>query len=244
MKKFFLILSFMVFSTAAFSQVLITLLLGDKLNSDKLKFGLEGGMNWATISGLETSESARFFNLGFYFDIHLKNQWRLYTGTLVKANLGVDKLTTADLELLKGNIYGTKGNYKQISNIFLVPIFLKYDFKNDIYLEAGPQLGLNYKDFIEFTSNENGTESRIRQYNDDMFHKIDGGFALGCGYTFLKGKGVTIGAKYYHGLTEVYKGLPDTRNRSFNLKANIRIGAKKAEARRNNQNVKTNQENN
>jgi hypothetical protein len=39
----------------------------------------------------------RSFNLGFYFDIRLKNQWSLYTGTLVKAKIGIDQLTSTDL---------------------------------------------------------------------------------------------------------------------------------------------------
>ena len=36
------------------SQVLISLLLGEKLNTGAIEFGLEGGINWTQISGLET----------------------------------------------------------------------------------------------------------------------------------------------------------------------------------------------
>ncbi len=80
------------------SQILITLLLVDKLNSDGLEFGLEGGMNWTKISGLETADYARKWNLGLYFDIRIKNQWSLYTGVQVKSNFGVDGLTDTDLD--------------------------------------------------------------------------------------------------------------------------------------------------
>jgi len=55
MKKIFLIIALLIAGSAAQSQVLITLLLGDKLNSDGLEFGLEGGLNWANVSGLETN---------------------------------------------------------------------------------------------------------------------------------------------------------------------------------------------
>jgi len=55
-------------------QVLISLLFGDMLNSDGLEFGLEGGFNWSKVSGMETNSSLRTFNLGFYFDIRLKDQ--------------------------------------------------------------------------------------------------------------------------------------------------------------------------
>jgi hypothetical protein len=74
MKKNILIISLLILSFNVQSQVLITLLLGDKLNSPNLEFGLEGGVNWTTISGLETNSFARKWNLGFYFDIRIKNQ--------------------------------------------------------------------------------------------------------------------------------------------------------------------------
>ncbi len=45
MKRFLGILFLLVAFSAAQSQILITLLLGDKLNSPNLEFGLEGGVN-------------------------------------------------------------------------------------------------------------------------------------------------------------------------------------------------------
>lgn len=78
-------------------QVLISLLLGDELNTGNIEFGLEGGFNWSTITNMETTSSLRTFNLGFYFDIKIDNPWSLYTGVLVKANQGVDELTEEDL---------------------------------------------------------------------------------------------------------------------------------------------------
>ena len=60
------------------SQILLTVLFGDKLNSDGLEFGLEGGFNFSDISELEANERLSSFNLGFYFDFRLKNQWNIY----------------------------------------------------------------------------------------------------------------------------------------------------------------------
>ncbi len=73
------------------SQVLITLLTSDYLNTDKLKFELEGRLIRSNVIGMESNNYARFFNPGFYFDILMKNQWHLYIGTLVKSNLVPDK---------------------------------------------------------------------------------------------------------------------------------------------------------
>jgi hypothetical protein len=43
MRKNFLIIGLLLFANAAKSQVLISILLGDKLNTGKIEFGLEGG---------------------------------------------------------------------------------------------------------------------------------------------------------------------------------------------------------
>ena len=85
MKKLFLLIGFLLFSAAAQSQVLIALLLGDKLNTGKIEFGLDGGVNFANINSMDSNDWFRKWNLGFYFDIKMKEQWYLNTGVLVKS---------------------------------------------------------------------------------------------------------------------------------------------------------------
>ncbi len=231
MKKIFIIIALLIAGSAAQSQILITLLLGDKLNSDGLEFGLEGGLNWANVSGLETNNFARKFNLGFYFDIRIKNQLSFYTGVLVKSDMGVDKLTDNDLITLGATKYTNLdgeplvGDYSHKMNTFLVPALLRYKFKNYMYAEFGPQFGLAYKSWIEFESDVDGKDAIIKEYNKDIINRIDAGLMVGTGYRMLKGTGWTIGAKYYYGFVNVYKGMPGTKNSSIFLKLNIPIGA-------------------
>ena len=232
MKKILLIL-LMAVSISAQSQVLITLLLGDKLNSPGLEFGLEGGMNWTQVSGFETSDFAQKWNLGFYFDIRIKNQLSLYTGVLVKSNLGVDNLTRNDLSKLNAFIYkdqagvDIEGDYNHKMSYFLVPILLKYKFKNQFHVAAGPQLGLMYKSWIEFESDIDGKDAIIKEYNKDNINKIDAGIMVGMGYRLFKGEGWTISAKYYYGLVDVYKDISNTKNSSIFVEVCIPIGAAK-----------------
>ena len=215
---------------ASQSQVLISLLLGDKLNSDGLEFGLEGGMNWTNISGMETNNFARKWNLGFYFDIRIKNQWSFYTGVLVKSNMGVDKLTDNDLTAIGATKYTNldlqplTGDYSQKMNSFLVPALIKYKFKNNLYAELGPQFGLAYKSWVEFESDIEGRDAIIKEYNKDKINKIDAGIMAGTGYQFRKGPGWTIGVKYYYGFVDVYKDISGTKNSSIFIKLNIPIG--------------------
>lgn len=235
MKKFLLVLLFFVILIPVKSQVLITILLGDKLNSDGLEFGLEGGLNWSSLSGMDSKHYERNWNLGFYFDIRMKNPWYLYTGVLVKSSLGIDKLTDKDLSALNATLYydfteeenRLPGNYSQKMSYFLVPIMAKYKFKNHFYLEAGTQLGLMYQSWIEFNSDIDGRDMIMKEYNREDLNKIDAGLMGGIGYRMFKGTGWTIGVKYYQGLAHVYKGIKGNHNNSFFVKMNIPIGAGK-----------------
>ncbi len=231
MKNHLLITVLLFIGITSQSQVLITLLLGDKLNSDGLEFGLEGGANWTNISGFETKEYARKWNLGFYFDIRIKNQWSIYTGTLVKANFGVDNLTETDLNTLGASIYLNNnderivGDYSQKINAFMVPALIRYKFKNHMYVEAGPQFSLLYKSWVEFNADVDDRDAIFKEYNKDKINKVDAGIMAGLGYKLLKGAGWTIGAKYYYGFVDVFKDIPGTKNSSFYVKLEIPIGA-------------------
>lgn len=211
------------------SQVLISLLLGDKLNSEKLEFGLETGINWSKISNLEANKFSRKFNIGFYFDMTIKNQWNFYTGVLVKANQGVEDLSTNDLTKLEASIYSVEGDYSQKIESFIVPALLKYKFKNYFYLEAGPQFSLSYNSWIEYNSKEEDIETTKKENNKNEINKFDTGIQFGFGYKLLKGQGWTLGVKYYQGLLNVYKE-GHHKNSSIFVKLNVPIGAGKKKA--------------
>jgi len=226
----YLVALLVLFSIHAKSQVLITLLLGDKLNSDRIEFGLEGGINWAKIDGFETSSFARKWNLGFYFNIKTRENWSVYTGVLVKSNLGVKNLTTGDLgtlgidEITNENGDLVAGNYSNKINTFMVPLLLRRNFKNQTYIAFGPQFGVNYQSWIEFNSDIENFDVIVKHYNTDLINKIDAGFTVATGYRMMRGKGWTIGAKYYRGFVDVYKDISGTKNRSFFVNLCIPIG--------------------
>jgi len=226
-KKFITLLAIMLMGFFSHSQVLLSILFGDKLNSDGLEFGLEGGFNWSDISGLDADKRLSTFNLGFYFDFRLKNQWNIYTGVLVKAKLGDDKLSPEDLVFLEITPNPENGSYSQKLNYFIVPALLKYNFKNRMYVEAGPQFGLMYKSWVEFESNLDNKDIKTKDYNKDKINKLDTGITFGTGYKIMPENGMTIGIKYYYGFTNVYKGVSGSNNSSLFLKLNVPIGANK-----------------
>lgn len=234
MKRIFLVAFTLLMSYTSQSQVLIALLLGDKLNSGKIEFGLDGGLNFSQIGNMSSTSFSRELNLGFYFDIKMKEQWYLNTGVLVKSTLGLDNLTESDLEFLNATTYDAEGDYKQRINYFVVPALAKYKFKNNMYVELGPQFGLATKAFIQFDSKVDGNEARIRETNTDAINRFDMGLSAGTGIRLLKGLGWTLGARYYYGFLDVYKDRSGTNNSSLFLKLNVPIGLsleKKEEAK-------------
>jgi hypothetical protein len=223
-KKIGITTIFFLFFFTANSQILIALLLGDKLNTGKIEFGLDGGINFSEIAGMDSNNKLNTWNLGFYFDINLKNQWVLNTGVLVKSSLGLDDLSQSDVEFLEITDYNAEGSYSQKINYFIIPALAKYKFKNNFYVEAGPQFGFMYKAWTEYNSDSEGKSVQIKQNNKDMINRFDAGISAGTGYRLLNGLGMTLGVRYYYGLLDVYKNRSGTQNNSLFLKLNIPIG--------------------
>ncbi len=238
MKKLFLITIITAFTFQTQSQVLLSLIFGDKLNSDKLEFGLDGGGSITKISNLDTDKYLNDWYLGFYFDFKTKANFNIYTGVHVKSVLGAGHLTDKDIEDLGAypveDIDGiiVEGVYSQKLNTFVVPILIRKYLKNNIYFEAGPQLGLTYKSYIEFEENTKEREASIKKYNSSATNWFDAGIVGGAGYKFKKGPGWSIGAQYFYGFTDVYKNRSDTKNSGFFIRVTAPIGKRKAERAR------------
>lgn len=231
MKKLGTLFIVLLFSSfTVHSQVLISLLLGDKLNSDKIEFGLEGGGNFSSIIGMDSKKYVSDWNIGFYFVYKLKKSWYVNTGVLVKAKMGSGKLTQNDLDFLGVNFPDSclvdDGDYAQKINAFIVPAMARYMFKNRMYVEFGLQGSLRYKAWVEYNSKDKEELFHIKEYNKKSTNPIDVGALAGIGYRFNnKRTGMTLGIKYYYGFTNVYKGVPGMHNNSLFVKANIPIGA-------------------
>ena len=214
----------------AHGQVLISLLLGDKLNSDQIEFGLEGGMNRSYLTAIEESKGMNNFDLGFYFHINLKNSTYFSTGVLVKNSVGAGNINpylTGDNNL--DSIF-EGGTIQRKINYFYVPFMLHQRFNNRIYLEGGFQLGLRSKAKDIFKNDILGNEITYTIENGDLFKRIDGGVIGGVGYKFKQQvKSLSAGVKYYYGLWSIYKeGNSDVKNSAFFFFVKLPIGAGKA----------------
>jgi hypothetical protein len=231
MKK--LILTMLVcisFISFSYGQVIISLLLGDKLNSENLEFGLDGGAVFNNISNIPGAKSSLGFNLGFYFDFKLKESpLYIHTGVIVKSPVGARGLAPYAIgdEALDSIL--TAGSVERNLRYFNVPVLLKYRFYKYFFVEAGPMVGLLNKGKDEFVVNIKD-EDDLEFTNDikSEYKKLDFGFMGGLGYKLMQGKGMSLGIRYYAGVVDVLKDNPGEaqRNAAFYIFAGIPIGVK------------------
>lgn len=219
---------FISFSAVSQAQILISLLFGDALNTDKIEFGLTGGLNRSWIHDMEESEGMNNFNLGFYFHINMFEQSYLSTGVLVKSNVGARGMSTypiGDPDFDK--VYEEAELLKKIS-YFYVPVMWHQRVNNRFFLEGGLQLGLRGKAYDIFHLEEayQGELGYKRDVGDEI-KRLDAGLLAGIGYKFKKEiKSMAVGVKYYYGLIDVSKEEElAIKNSSLYVFMKIPIGA-------------------
>lgn len=225
----------MLYTTTSDAQVLISLLFGDMLNTEKIEFGLIGGDNISWIHDIEGSKGLNNFNIGFYFHILLKNQSYVSTGVLVKSNVGATGMPTYSVgdpdfdEIFEEGILTKKISY------FYVPVLFQQRFHNNRwYLEGGFQLGLRNggKDIFDLDANDGELEYKTEVKSD--YKHLDAGLLGGVGYKFKKEiKSIAAGVNYYYGLMNVSRIENTTIKNSsiyFYVKIPIGAGGKKKKA--------------
>lgn len=227
-KAIILIFSSMLIINTIHSQILISLLLGDKLNTGKIEFGLEGGFNRSYLGGISGTKGYNNFNLGFYFDIKIKNNWYLNTGVRVKSNMGATNLLPYSLNDRELDTVFEDGHVTRKLGYFYVPVQIKYRFVKQFYVNGGFQAGLrnNAKDLF-YNSVENEDDIVYTNQIKDRITLLDVGVLAGAGYKF-RGQGMNLGIVYYQGLVNVIKNdNAKSLNSTFYIYLDIPIGAGK-----------------
>lgn len=212
------------------SQVLISLILGDELNTGKIEFGLEGGATFSTINGLDGARYKTGWNLGFYFDFRTKHRWSIATGVMVKSPWGAEGLapypvgdSTLDRSLAGATV-------SRELRYFNVPVMIKYPLGR-FFVMGGVQPSLGYKAFDVFEGEVNGEELTYRVENREAYKPIDIGVVGAFGYRVAKGYGMNVLVRYCEGLTEITDAGNGWHNRGWHLLVGIPIGVGKARAK-------------
>lgn len=200
------------------SQVLISLLFGDKLNSGNIEFGLDGGLNLSNMSNTE-GNMALDWNLGFFFYIDLTEKSFLHTGVLVKSQWGVNNLRpypTGDDDV--DSLMYAEGTMDRNISYFNVPISYCHYIYKGVFLEGGFMFGLRSKATDEMRATSDvGDEVIVKVDISDQMTRLDAGLLGGMGYKFQKGLGISVGVRYYYGLVEAHTDNWGNKHNNSNL---------------------------
>jgi hypothetical protein len=222
----FMFLFFLSLSSQA--QVLIVALFGDKLNSGKIEFGLDGGFNRSWYLDKDGSEGLNNFNLGFFFHVRMNEQSTgfISTGVHVKSTVGATGMPTYSIGEPEFDDVYADGELTTKVHVFYAPIMWQQRL-GKVYVEGGIQPGLRTKARDYFKVTGYGGDLEYKKEVKEDYTRLDFGLAGGVGYRFTKGPiSPSVGMKYYYGVVDVYK--PETynlKNSSLYVYARIPIGA-------------------
>jgi hypothetical protein len=181
MKKLFLATTLAVFGFA-------------NVNAQDIKFGVKGGLNFANISGDNSSafEPVTAFNLGFMSEISI-----------------TDKFSFQPELMYSGQGFSFKNDSDPVALSYInLPLMGKYYVMKGLSIEAGPQVG------YLVGADYDGTDVK------DNFKKLDFGANIGIGYKLENG--LNFGARYNLGLSNINNvdGISD-KNRNSVLQVSV-----------------------
>ncbi len=233
MKKHYLAIAFAALACflvpkSGNSQVLISLLFGEQLNSGKMEFGLITGMNTSTVLGAEDAKWLPTFKLGLFFDYNISDHWVGSFEANVRNTLGYVNFTPSEtLFGVQDSIITSSNKTVRTINTLQCPIFINYRFKNRISIGAGGYLSYQHgtRDFIDYTYQS--TSLTIEQSFTEFVNTFDAGLVGALGYHFKKREsgypGMSVRVKASYGLTDVYTESSGLSGNNFWLSFDLAI---------------------
>jgi hypothetical protein len=227
-KKILLLALCSLITVIAHSQVLISIIFGDKLNTDKMTFGLMLGSAWNSLTGYSQVDAQANFNLGLFLTFKLQERFFLQFDALAKYKLGAKGMAVYTLgDATLDSIY-QHGSLKRSISYLGLNTSLQYRIWKYLNVEAGPNVTLRTKAMDIFHA--------AHELGDQFFEKdmkeattlFDFGVTTGVSWQFTKGKGVKLGVRYYWGFVDLYPADAGTNaGRSLQVNVYIQIGGKK-----------------
>ncbi|MBT1699514.1 outer membrane beta-barrel protein [Fulvivirgaceae bacterium PWU4] len=229
MKKLTVILSILCIKTPACAQVLIALVFGDKLQTEKLTFGLVVSPTFSTISNL-SGDYRSGLGLGLYFDIKISKNFFLHPEAAPKASLGVDGLSPYSTGNDSLDALFVNGVVNRKLKAISLPLLCKYRIKGLLFAEAGPQINWILRVRDVYTAEINGNELTYETELKNEFTRFEVGLAGGLECKLKKDKGMGLGLRYFHGLNDIWKSREGKQvNQALQINISIPIGTGKAQ---------------
>lgn len=227
LKKTGFVITFLLLAHTASSQILIALIFGDKLNSEKLEFGLNVGVNYSDIQNVTHTSNQRGLNIGMTFNYKFSKNFHLNPALYFAYPMGargLDIYETSDSSL--SHIIEDATLDRQLS-YFSLPITLRYRLFGKTFIEAGPQVSLLSKGQDIFTLDiEDQGELTYKVNLREQYNLFDFGITGGITHKLREQNGVSLTFRYYYGLIDISKNAsqPNQVNSAFYFSCGIPIG--------------------
>lgn len=220
--------AFLLFLPAfANSQVIISLLFGKALNTDKIEFGLAAGFNYSDLSGIEAKYKPGL-NLALYFNFKMSEDFFLHVEASPKFVLGAKDIAPYPIGDENLDTLLSTSKIKRQVKYMALPILARYRIKDHWFAELGPQVNMRLKVTDQFETEVNDQDLRYDNKIKDEFTLFEVALTGGIEYKLQRDKGVGIALRYYYGFTDVMKNTPEANhNSAFQFLVSIPIGAGK-----------------
>lgn len=233
MKKIWILFLFCVgLQVQTDAQVIISLLFGDKLNSDKLLFGLHLNYTVSHLTDLEGAKNLGGLKAALLFNFKLKDQFRLQTELMPPMAFGTKGLTPYSLNDPGLDAQFQNGTIERRIWLTGITALGQYRVWDYVSVEGGPELFLRFKARDKFIASPEAGDLTLEHNIKDQTSAFEAGLAVGASYQLGKGTGMMFGLRYYWGLTDVMKN--DAGNQQFRMwqiTSGIPIGRKKKTAK-------------
>jgi len=218
------------FSTTSRSQILVSLIFGESLNTPNMQFGIEVGANSSTVSDYDIADFTAGFEIGMFLNWKYADKWSLYSGLMANSNRGfrgVEELI--DPVYRPGIDSGYEFKYMKTRLTYVgAHSAMRYYFSPSFSIAGGVNLSLRLKATNEAQYDLDKADLGVEYSVKEEFYPIDAGPTFTFLYQFRKGKGFSIVARGYYGLIDVALDVPGHQSSYFfQLTAGILIGAKK-----------------
>jgi hypothetical protein len=232
MRRFAILFFLFLITSIAEGQVLISILFGDKLNTDAIIFGLHVDYSWNKMTAIKPQDAAGRLNLSLFFNVRIHDEWRAEIEAIAKYSRGGKGLTPyllSDSALY--DQFAADGSVERKINYVGLMSAIEYNIQHRWYIEAGPQLALRTKAKDIFTANKHDGKLELTRDIEDEVARWEFSLLAGAGYKFGKGTGMALGVRYNWGISDVMKNTSTfEQNRGFYIVSNIPIGRKKKAA--------------
>jgi len=183
-------------------------------DSNPVRFGLKGGVNFSTLNAKDVDNTAMRtgFNVGLFAKLPLTNYFAVQPEIYYTTKGG-------DVTYNNSFVDGTAGFHL---NYIEVPLMLVGNITQNFNIHAGPYAAFLINGKVKNESSVNLFDFE-ENLNTDDYNTFEAGFAIGAGIDL---KAVSLGARYNHGLTNVGKErtflgtsytFPDAKNGVINL---------------------------